>query len=212
MSASGHSGRARTQFRILAFTRGWDYPRLHSRSRGPPKEPDMSLSVMSADSHMDLIYLPPDTFTSRMPSTWRDRAPQVVERDGRKVWVSGDAVLGPWGVYGPGVTGGRRGRILADAGFASGKQTRPSNPLERREDQERDGVEAQGIYRLLGISRGLFTHSGIADHETLAAGHHAYNDYIADFNRTQPDRFFGLGCLPNHHARAAEAEIGRAHV
>ena len=67
----------------------------------------MSLSVMSADSHMDLIYLPPDTFTSRIPSTWRDRAPRVVERDGRKVWVSGDAVLGPWGVYGPGVTGER---------------------------------------------------------------------------------------------------------
>src|SRR6266511_5015737 len=69
-SASGHSDRASTQFRILAFTREWDYPRPHSRSRGPPKEPDMSLSVMSADSHMDLIYLPPDTFTARMPSTW----------------------------------------------------------------------------------------------------------------------------------------------
>jgi len=110
----------------------------------------MSLSVMSADSHMDLIYLPPDTFTARMPSTWRDRAPQVVERDGRKVWVSGNAVLGPWGIYGPGVTGGRRGRILAEAGFASGKQTRPSNPLERREDQERDGVEAEVIYGIIG--------------------------------------------------------------
>ena len=167
----------------------------------------MSLSVMSADSHMDLIYLPPDTFTSRMPSTWRDRAPRVVERDGRKVWVSGDAVLGPWGVYGPGVTGGRRGRILADAGFASGTQTRPSNPAERRQDQERDGVEAEIIYGIIGISRGLFTHSGIADHETLAAVYRAYNDYIADFNRSAPGRFFGLGCLPNHDARAAADEV-----
>jgi predicted TIM-barrel fold metal-dependent hydrolase len=167
----------------------------------------MSLSVMSADSHMDLIYLPPDTFTARMPSTWRDRAPQVVERDGRKVWVSGNAVLGPWGVYGPGVTGGRRGRILAEAGFASGKQTRPSNPLERREDQERDGVEAEVIYGIIGISRGLFTHGGIADHETLAAVYRAYNDYIADFNRSQPGRFFGLGCLPNHDAQAAADEV-----
>src|SRR6266446_7549439 len=127
---------------------------LRSRSlagrRIRPKEPDMSLKAMSADSHMDLIYLPPDTFTSRMPSTWRDRAPHVVERDGRKVWVSGDAVLGPWGVYGPGVTGGRRGRILAEAGFASGTQTRPSNPIERRQDQERDGVEAEVIYGIIG--------------------------------------------------------------
>src|SRR3989441_12668119 len=141
----------------------------------------MSLSVMSADSHMDLIYLPPDTFTARMPSTWRDRAPQVVERDGRKVWVSGDAVLGPWGVYGPGVTGGRRGRILADAGFASGKQTRPSNPVERREDQERDGVEAEGIYGIIGISRRLFTHAGISDHALLTARYPAYTQDNARF-------------------------------
>ena len=95
----------------------------------------MALRVMSADSHMDLIYLPPDTFTSRMDRTWGDAAPHVVERDGRKWWVSRDAVLGPYGVYGPGVTGGKRGRILADAGFATGNATRPSNPSERREDQ-----------------------------------------------------------------------------
>src|SRR5207244_3089154 len=107
----------------------------------------------------------------------------------------------------PGVTGGRRGRILADAGFASGTQTRPSNPIERRQDQERDGVEAEVIYGIIGISRGLFTHSGIADHETLAAVYRAYNDYIADFNRSQPGRFFGLGCLPNHDARAAADEV-----
>ena len=169
----------------------------------------MALNVMSADSHMDLIYLPPDTFTSRMASKWGDRVPHVVDREGRKMWVSGDAVLGPWGVYGPGVTGGRRGRILADAGFASGKQTRPSNPDERREDQDRDGVQAEVIYGIIGISRGLFTHSGIADHETLAAVYRAYNDYIADFNRTQPGRFFGLGCLPNHDARAAADELRR---
>ena len=65
----------------------------------------MSLNVMSADSHMDLIYLPPDTFTSRMASTWRDRAPRVVERDGRKVWVSGDAVLEADGERSPFISG-----------------------------------------------------------------------------------------------------------
>ncbi len=167
----------------------------------------MALRVMSADSHMDLIYLPQDTFTSRMASAWRDHAPRVVERDGRLVWISGDAVLGPWGVYGPGVTGGRRGRILAEAGFASGKQTRPSNTAERCQDQDRDGVEAEVIYGIIGISRGLFTHAGITDHETLAAVYRAYNDYIADFNRTAPSRFFGLGCLPNHDARAAADEV-----
>ena len=167
----------------------------------------MALRVMSADSHMDLIYLPTDTFTSRMAARWGDAAPHVVERDGRKWWVSRDSTLGPYGVYGPGVTGGKRGRILAEAGFATGKQTRPSNPVERREDQERDGVEAEVIYGIIGISRGLFGTGGIADHETLAAVYHAYNQYVAEFNQTEPGRYFGLGCLPNHDGKLAAEEL-----
>src|SRR3989454_4239271 len=167
----------------------------------------MPLNVMSADSHMDLIYLPPDTFRSRMSGKFHERAPHVVERDGKKVWVSGDDVLGPYGVYGPGVTGGKRGRILAEAGFATGKQTRPSNPVERREDQQRDGVEAEVIYGIIGVSRGLFTHAGISDHALLTAVYHAYNQYIAEFNRTEPGRYYGLGCLPNHDAKLAADEL-----
>ncbi len=166
----------------------------------------MTVRPISADSHMDLIYLPPDTFTARMDPAFGDRIPRVVEQDGRKVWVSAGSVLGPYATYGPGVTGGRRGRILAEAGFASGEQTRPSNPEQRRQDQERDGVDAEIIYGIIGISRGLFTSQGIADHETLTAVYRAYNDWIAGFNRTLPGRFHGLGCLPNHDAAlAAEA-------
>ena len=167
----------------------------------------MTLPVMSADSHMDLVYLPPDTFTSRMDPTWGERIPHVVDRAGQKLWISGDDDLGPWATYGPGVTGGRRGRILAEAGFASGKQTRPSNPQQRREDQERDGVQAEIIYGIIGISRGLFTGKGLSDPELLAGVYRAYNEYIADFNRSQPGRFFGLGCLPNHDAQAAADEV-----
>jgi uncharacterized protein len=167
----------------------------------------MAVEVMSADSHMDLIYLPPDMFTSRMPARLHGTAPRVVDQDGQKMWVSGDGVLGPYGVYGPGVTGGRRGRVLADAGFASGKQTRPSNSAERQEDQERDGVAAEIIYGIIGISRGLFSNRGIGDLETLTAVYAAYNDWIAEFNRSRPGRFFGLGCLPNHDAALAAEEV-----
>ncbi|MGH7322051.1 MAG: amidohydrolase family protein [Candidatus Rokuibacteriota bacterium] len=166
----------------------------------------MALQVMSADSHMDLFYLPPDTFVSRMDARWGARIPRVVERDGGKVWVSGEDVLSPYGVYGPGLTGGKRGRILAREGFASG-QTRPSDPVLRRADQERDGVDAEVIYGIIGISRGLLGGTGIGDPELLAAVYGAYNQYIVEFNRSMPGRFFGLGCLPNHDARAAAAEV-----
>jgi uncharacterized protein len=169
----------------------------------------MTLAVMSADSHMDLLYLPPDTFTSRMDPAWGERIPRVADRDGKRLWVSGDDVLAPYATYGPGVTGGRRGRVLAEAGFASGKQTRPSEPAQRREDQERDGVEAEVIYGIIGISRGFFGSKGITDPDLLADVYRAYNQYIADFNRALPGRFYGLGCLPNHDGSAAAAEIRR---
>jgi predicted TIM-barrel fold metal-dependent hydrolase len=166
----------------------------------------MDVKVMSADSHLDLTYLPPDTFTARLPRKWGDEIPRVVERDGSKQWISGDRILGPHGVYGPGITGGRRGRILVDHGFTSGV-LRPAEPALRREDQERDGVEAEIIYGILGISRGVLGNKGVSNPELLADIYHAYNDYVAGFNGSLPGRFFGLGCLPNHDAHAAAAEI-----
>ena len=45
----------------------------------------MTVRVMSADSHMDLIYLPPDTFTSRMAARWGDRA-QMLWENVRRVY------------------------------------------------------------------------------------------------------------------------------
>ena len=168
----------------------------------------MAMRAMSADSHMDVFYLPQDAFTARMDRAWGDRVPRVVERDGSHVWVSGDTAISPWGVYGPGVTGGKRGRILIQEGFASGV-ARPSDPALRRIDQERDGVDAEIIYGILGISRGLMGHAGIRDPALLAAIYTAYNQYIADFNRSLPGRFFGLGCLPNHDVGAAAAEVAR---
>jgi predicted TIM-barrel fold metal-dependent hydrolase len=169
----------------------------------------VTLRVMSADSHMDLLYLPPDTFTSRMDPAWGARIPRVADRDGKRMWVSGDDVLAPYATYGPGVTGGRRGRVLAQAGFASGTQTRPSDPAQRREDQERDGVEAEVIYGIIGISRGFFGSQGITEPALLADVYRAYNEYIAEFSRSLPGRFYGLGCLPNHEGPAAAAEVRR---
>lgn len=68
----------------------------------------MTVTAVSADSHMDLTFLPPDTLISRVPAKSRDRAPRVVGRDGAKYWMSGDDDLGRYGCYGPGLTGGKR--------------------------------------------------------------------------------------------------------
>jgi predicted TIM-barrel fold metal-dependent hydrolase len=162
---------------------------------------------MSADCHMDVFYLPPDTFTSRMDAArWGDGIPRVVEGNGGKIWVSNDRMLSVWGVYGPGIGAGKRGRILVQEGFAAGR-ARASDPVQRRADQERDGIDAEIIYGILGISRGLMGGQGIDNTALLAAVYRAYNQYIAEFNATMPGHYFGLGCLPNHDAQAAADEV-----
>jgi len=90
----------------------------------------MTVMAISADSHMDLTFLPPDTLISRVPAQFRERASRVVDRDGAKYWMSGDDELGRYGYYGPGLIGGKRGKILADNGFTSG-HTRPSDTVAR---------------------------------------------------------------------------------
>jgi uncharacterized protein len=146
-----------------------------SRNAIAAKEDDiMPMRTFSADSHMDLTYLPPDTFTSRVPGRWKDQVPQVADSPQGKVWKSGDLVLGRFGWYGPGMTAGMRGKVLVAEGFATGHQMRPANPVLRRQDQERDGVEGEVIYGILGVSCGILGRRGVDDPELMAVIYRAY--------------------------------------
>ncbi len=47
----------------------------------------MANKIVSADGHMDLFYLPADTFTSRVSAQMRDRVPRVIDNGGKPTWV-----------------------------------------------------------------------------------------------------------------------------
>jgi hypothetical protein len=47
----------------------------------------MADKIVSADGHMDLFYLPADTFTSRAPAQMRERVPHVVDVGGKPTWI-----------------------------------------------------------------------------------------------------------------------------
>mgnify|MGYP000951466714 CR=1 FL=1 len=69
----------------------------------------MDYRPISADSHMDMGYIPADTFTARAPAEWRDRMPRVVEGGPNgPVWVAGkdgEYKMGAWGIHGqPGLS------------------------------------------------------------------------------------------------------------
>ncbi len=174
---------------------------------------DLRGKVVSADCHIDLIWLPPDLFTAMAPERLRDRMPYV-DRDehGRSVWVSkGGAYFGL--VNGMGSAGReyvpgeihRSDRMAAQGLYEDGQRgvRRLTDPELRVRDQELDGVRGEVLYGILGAANRL------NDPEAAAEVMRIYNSWLADFCASNPDRFAGIACVPNHDVGAAVAEIER---
>src|SRR5262245_40413729 len=172
----------------------------------------MRYRVISADCHVDLCWLPPDLFTSKASSAMRERMPFVADGPDGPMWkTKGGANLGH--VNGMG-SGGRKyvpGRIhrsdrMASTGlYEDGKRgiRRLTDPALRVKDQDRDGVQAEVLYGVLGATGRL------NDPEAAIEVMRIYNEWLADFCSARPDRFAGLASIPNHSIEAATAEVGR---
>jgi predicted TIM-barrel fold metal-dependent hydrolase len=80
---------------------------------------------------------------------------------------------------------------------------RPSTPELRARDMDRDGVQAEVIFGILGAATRL------NDHEAATEMFRIYNDWLVDFCKHDPNRFIGLACLPYGDIDAAVKEIYR---
>ena len=80
---------------------------------------------------------------------------------------------------------------------------RVSDPHLRIKDMDRDGVDAEVIYGILGAA------SRLNDKEAANEMLRIYNDWLKDFCRHYPDRHIGLACLPYGDIDAAVKEIHR---
>jgi predicted TIM-barrel fold metal-dependent hydrolase len=145
-------------------------------------------------------------WAERLPARFRERAPRIVMRRHPR--------------YGDVEHLAFEGRelpfnfISADAGVASKDAVPVGNsfldgrrggwdPIARIADLDRDGVDAEIL--LDGVTM-LVT----PDRELKAAMIRAYNDWLADFCRSAPDRYFGIAYLPTWDAEASVAEAKRA--
>lgn len=161
----------------------------------------MDKKVISADGHLDLFFLPPDTFTARTTDRLKNKVPKVVNIDGIPSWVGNGAVMGTYrGWMGRGELTGHRGKRMMEAGW---EPTHPSDPKLRVKDLDIDGVEAEVIY---GIR---FVEDSIKDAEVITATYRAYNDFIAEFCEYNPKRLIGVADIPAHSVEGAVDEIRR---
>ena len=172
----------------------------------------MHYERISADCHLDLSWLPPDLFTSRASAALRDRMPFVTPGPRGPMWVTKKG--GNFGLangmgsagreYVPGQIH-RSDRMASTGLYEDGKKgiRRLSEPELRLKDQDRDGVQAEVLYGILGSS------TRMGDPEASVEMIRIYNDWLADFTDTHPERFAGLACIPSAPIEAAVSEVER---
>jgi predicted TIM-barrel fold metal-dependent hydrolase len=172
----------------------------------------MQYTRISADCHIDLCWLPPDLFTANATAALKDRMPYVTDGPKGPVWVTRRGAnlglmngMGSAGrEYVPGQIH-RSDRMASTGLYADGQRgiRRLTDPELRLRDQERDGVQAEVLYGILGTTRRL------NDAEAAVELMRIYNEWLADFCDAHPDRYAGLACIPNHPVAAAVEEIRR---
>jgi predicted TIM-barrel fold metal-dependent hydrolase len=172
----------------------------------------MRYSRISADCHIDLPMLDPDLFTSNATPALKDRMPYVVDGPDGPYWTckSGGSfgLLNGVGPAGQKLVPGQNYRVdvMAATGlYEDGKkgQRHPTDPVLRAKDMDRDGVQAEVIFGILGAATRLG--DPVAANEMFRI----YNDWLVDFCKHDPDRFIGLACLPYGDIEAAVQEIRR---
>lgn len=159
--------------------------------------------IISSDSH---IYEPPDLWTARMESKFRERAPRIVRYEDGDFWYCE----------------GRRGQGIpqgAQAGLRFDRQqdlslndrfesVRPGgyDPDERIKDMDLDGIDGEVVYP----TAGLLLYASVPDSELLSAIFRTYNDWIAEFCNTYPKRLKGVAMVNLDNTQEGVAELERA--
>ena len=159
--------------------------------------------VISSDSH---VFEPPDLWTKRIDAKFKDRAPRM-ERVGdadQLVVENGLNVAGIGLISNAGArfeapetisTQGRFDDVLV-GGY---------DPEQHMKDMKIDGVSGEVLYP----SQGLF-YFKIADPELMSAVFRAYNDWLADFCRTNPDHLKGITMINLDDVKDGIGELERA--
>jgi len=161
----------------------------------------MDYRVISADDHIDLQWLPKDVWQSRVPAAFLEQAPRVVDTADGPCWTCAGERWDAWGVRtgAAGAMGGRR-LALERGGVLEPGVLRPTTTALRLADMDRDGVDATVMY-------GPIVPLLIKDPELRRVCYRAYNEWLAEFCATAPERLVGAGLIPIDDPKAAAEEV-----
>ena len=169
-----------------------------------------NLKVIDTDSHWSEPY---DLWTSRAPAKWKDRVPQMEERDGkRRGWFDGNIPIGL--PIASSVIGQDGTKVTGTAFFDMDNDVvhRASfDPDARVSMLDSLGIHAQIMYpNVAGFGNQNFLKS--SDEALRLISVEIYNDALAEFQADTGERVFGMALLPWWNLDAAVKEIERAHA
>lgn len=159
--------------------------------------------LISGDSH---INEPPDLWTSRVRSKFKDRAPRIERFEKGDAWVM-EGSASPIN-FGNNANGGmpaeKRSAWMRWEEIRKGGYV----PAARLLEQDEDGVEAEILFPTPRVSHNVFANN--ADREFHLDCIRAYNDWLAEYVSFAPDRLVGIAMIPTTDVASAVAELTRA--
>jgi predicted TIM-barrel fold metal-dependent hydrolase len=159
--------------------------------------------ILSSDSH---VFEPPDLWTTRIDRAFRDRAPRMVRIDGAdQLVVDIDTVLAGIGLISNAGARFEAPETISGQGRFEDVPRGGYDPHQHLADMRLDGVAGEVLYP----SQGLF-YFRVADGQLMSAIFRAYNDWLADFCRTDPARLKGIAMINLDDVEDGIAELERA--
>ena len=161
--------------------------------------------LISADSH---VVEPGDLWVGRLPARLRDRAPQAVQDPTNHYWYFEAPGMG----RGVNLTLSRNAGLSqheVDARLAEDPDawigaTGGHDPVTRLADMWADDTVADVVYPTAGLS--LLQYD---DRELQLACIRVYNDWLADFCATDPQRLIGIAMVPTWDIQVGVDELNR---
>ncbi|HEX3411738.1 MAG TPA: amidohydrolase family protein, partial [Stellaceae bacterium] len=167
------------------------------------KEMPMLPLVLSSDSH---VFEPPDLWRTRIDAAFRDRAPRIERIDGGDhVVVEADQILSGIGLISNAGARFEAPETISALGRFEDVHRGGYDPAQHLEDMELDGVAGEVLYP----SQGLF-YFKVADTPLMSAIFRAYNDWLAEFCRTDPARLKGIAMINLDDVQDGIRELERA--
>src|SRR5436309_2179392 len=159
--------------------------------------------ILSSDSH---VFEPPDLWATRIDAAFRDRAPRIQRIDGAdEIVVETDQILSGIGLISNPGARFEAPETITGRGLLEEVPRGGYDPEQHLADMRLDGVAGEVLYP----SQGLF-YFRVKDTPLMSAIFRAYNDWLADFCKTDPARLKGIAMVNVDDVEDGIKELERA--